>query len=56
MIYYPLYYVLNIVVDMLTVILARAKEDGQVKGVVPHLIEDGLSILQNAYNTFTFLS
>jgi hypothetical protein len=27
-----------------------------VKGVVPHLIEDGLSILQNAYNTFTFLS
>jgi hypothetical protein len=39
----PLYLVLfNIVVDMLAIILARAKDDGQVKGLVPHLIEDGL--------------
>jgi hypothetical protein len=35
----------NIVVDMLAVLIARAKEDGQVQGVIPHLIQDGLSIL-----------
>ncbi|WVZ82090.1 LOW QUALITY PROTEIN: hypothetical protein U9M48_029392 [Paspalum notatum var. saurae] len=31
----------NIVVDMLAIILARAKNNGQVKGVVPHLVEGG---------------
>jgi hypothetical protein len=36
----------NIVFDMLAIIVARAKGDGQIKGVVPHLVEDGLSILQ----------
>jgi hypothetical protein len=38
----------NIVVDMLTVLIARAKEAGQVEGVIPHLVQDGLSILQYA--------
>ena len=44
----------NIVVDMLAIIIARAKEDGQVKGVVPHLVEEGLSILQYADDTIIF--
>ena len=44
----------NIVVDMLAIIIARAKEDGQVKGVVPHLVEEGLSILQYADDTVIF--
>ena len=45
----------NIVVDMLAIIIVRAKEDGQVKGVVPHLVEEGLSILQYADDTIIFL-
>lgn len=36
----------NIVVDMLAVIIMRAKMDDQITGVIPCLIEDGLSILQ----------
>jgi len=40
---------------MLVVIIARAKEDGQIHGVVPHLIEDSLSILQYADDTILFL-
>jgi hypothetical protein len=42
-------------VDMLVVIIARAKEGGQIHGVVPHLIEDGLSILQYVDDTILFL-
>jgi hypothetical protein len=36
----------NIVMDMLAIILKRVKEDGQVGGVVTHLIDGGLSTLQ----------
>ena len=36
----------NIVADMLAIIIARAKEDGQVDGLIPHLVEGGVSILQ----------
>jgi hypothetical protein len=46
----------NIVVDMLTVLIARAKEAGQIKGVIPHLVKDGLSILQYVDNTVIFMS
>jgi hypothetical protein len=35
----------NIVVDMLAILIVRAKEEGQIEGVIPHLIQDGLSIL-----------
>jgi hypothetical protein len=35
----------NIVVDMLAILIKRAKEEGQVAGVIPHLVDDGLSIL-----------
>ena len=46
----------NIVVDMLAILIARAKEAGQVEGVVPHLVQDGLSILQYADDTVIFMS
>jgi hypothetical protein len=36
----------NIVVDMLAILIKRAKAEGQIDGVVPHLVDDGLSILQ----------
>ena len=35
----------NIIEDMLVILINRAKEHGQVSGVVPHLIDGGLSIL-----------
>ena len=46
----------NIVVDMLAILIARAKEAGQIEGVIPHLIQDGLSILQYADDTVIFMS
>jgi hypothetical protein len=36
----------NIVVDMLLVLINKVKADGQISGIVPHLVDDGLSILQ----------
>jgi hypothetical protein len=33
------------VVDMLAVLIARAKKAAQIEGVIPHLVQDGLSIL-----------
>jgi hypothetical protein len=36
----------NIVVDMLSILIKRAKEEDQVAGLVPYLVEDDLSILQ----------
>jgi len=47
---------LNIVVDMLAILINRAKRVGQVEGVIPHLIQDGLSILQYADDTVIFMS
>ena len=41
----------NIVVDMLAVLISRAKETEQIKGVVPHLVEEELSVLQYADDT-----
>ena len=46
----------NIVVDMLALLIARAKQAGQVEGVIPHRIDDGLSILQYADDTIIFMS
>jgi hypothetical protein len=39
---------------MLAVIIARTKENGQIKGVVSHLVEDDLSILQFWDDTLPF--
>ena len=45
----------NIVADMLVMIINRAKKNGQVQGIIPHLVEDGLSILQYADDTILFM-
>jgi hypothetical protein len=45
----------NIVADMLTLLINRAKADGQIIGVLPHLVDDGLSILQYADDTIIFI-
>jgi mannosylglycoprotein endo-beta-mannosidase len=36
----------NIITDMLALLINRAKADGQIRGVISHLVDDGLSILQ----------
>ena len=53
---YPLSPILfNLVADMLAILIARAKEDGQVDGLIPHLVEGGVSILQYADDTIIFM-
>jgi hypothetical protein len=44
----------NIVADMLAILIERAKSDGQIEGVIPHLVDGGLSILQYADDTIRF--
>jgi hypothetical protein len=44
----------NIVVDMLMIIINRAKEDCQVSGLIPHLVDGGVLILQYADDTIIF--
>jgi hypothetical protein len=41
----------NIIAYMLEILIARAKEDGRVEGLIPHLVEGGVSILQYADDT-----
>jgi hypothetical protein len=43
----------NIVADVLPILIERAKSDGQ--GVIPYLIDGGLSILQYADDTILFM-
>jgi hypothetical protein len=45
----------NIVADMLAILIERAKADGQIEGVIPHLVDGGLSILQYADDTILFM-
>jgi retron-type reverse transcriptase len=45
----------NIVIDMLAILIKRAKGDGQIAGEILHLIDDGLSILQYADDTILFM-
>jgi hypothetical protein len=45
----------NTVVDMLVILIERAKDDGQVGGLIPHLVESGISILQYADDTILFM-
>jgi hypothetical protein len=40
---------------MLAIMIERAKVDGQVEGVIPHLVHGGLSILQYADDTILFM-
>jgi hypothetical protein len=45
----------NLIADMLSLLIARAKDNGQIKGLVPHLIDGGISILQYADDTILFM-
>jgi len=45
----------NIVIDMLAILINRAKDGGHVTGIVPHLVDGGLSILQYADDTILFM-
>jgi hypothetical protein len=45
----------NLVADMLTLLITRAKEDGQIRGLAPHLVDDGISILQYADDMILFM-
>ena len=40
---------------MLAIILNRAKQEGLIRGIIRHLIEDGLSILQYADDDDTII-
>ena len=40
---------------MLAVLINRAKREGQITGVVTHLVDEGLSILQYADDTILFM-
>ena len=45
----------NIVADMLAIMIERAKDNGHFEGVVPHLVDGGLSILQYADDMILFM-
>ena len=45
----------NIVADILAVLIKRAKDDRKTRGVILHLIDDGLLVLQYADDTILFL-
>jgi hypothetical protein len=50
----PIFFTL--VTDILAILIARAKEDGQVEGLIPHLVDGGISILQYADDTIIFMN
>ena len=45
----------NIVAHMLAILIGRAKEDHQVSGLVPYLVDGGVPILQYAHDTIIFM-
>jgi hypothetical protein len=45
----------NIVADMLAIMIERAKNDGLIEGVIPYLVDGGLSILQYTDDTILFM-
>jgi hypothetical protein len=45
----------KIVADMLAILIERAKYDGHIEGVIPHLVDSGLSILHYADYTIMFI-
>lgn len=48
-------FLFNLVVDMLAILIARSNDHGQFQGVVPHLVDGGLSILQHTDDTIFFM-
>src|SRR4051812_17454068 len=47
--------IFNIVADVLAILIARAKEEGHVGGLIPHLVDARVPILQYADDSILFL-
>jgi hypothetical protein len=47
--------IFNLVADMLALLINWAKEDEQIRGLVPHLVGGGIFILQYAEDTILFM-
>ena len=45
----------NIIVDMLAILISRVKENGQISGMVLHLVDDELLVLQYADDMIIFM-
>uniref|UniRef100_A0A8I6XIG6 Reverse transcriptase domain-containing protein n=1 Tax=Hordeum vulgare subsp. vulgare TaxID=112509 RepID=A0A8I6XIG6_HORVV len=45
----------NIVADMLALLIKRAKDKDMIGGLIPHLVDGGVSILQYADDTILFM-
>jgi hypothetical protein len=45
----------NLVADMLATLITRAREEGQIDGLVPHIIDRGLLILRYVDDTILFM-
>jgi hypothetical protein len=45
----------NLIADMLAVLIERSKDQNLFEGLIPHLVEGGLSILQYADDTILFV-
>jgi hypothetical protein len=43
------------VADMLAILVSRARNNNMISGLVPHLLDDWLSILQYANDTILFI-
>ena len=41
--------------DMLAILVSRARNNNMISGLVPHLLDDWLSILQYANDTILFI-
>jgi hypothetical protein len=46
----------NIVLDVLAILIAQAKDSDMFRGLVPNLVDDGLSILQYVDDTIIFVA
>ena len=51
--YSPSPIMFNVVADMLDIVIVKSKEDGSVRGLTPHLVNGGVSVLH--YTTLLFL-
>jgi hypothetical protein len=40
---------------MLVIVIKRVNAEGHIEGVIPHLVDDGLSILQYVDDTILFM-
>ena len=48
-------FLFNIAADMLAILIKRVNKEGHISGVVPHLVDGGLLVLQYADNTVFFM-